>query len=607
MSATPSPMSAASGSPRQSPRSNRSSSNERSPRKHSRSPSRTPTPENMSDRSRSPLGSPRSKGSRTPSLHSSDGEEVVQERKDIEDSGSEEEHESKTRSTKARTVTNGEDEPKDAENLKEGEEDVKADAEDAVGAEDIFGDDLSISSEDDDDKESKKAVIEDQDSNEDEHRDQQGVQRYGDDHPEGTAGESGSASASVSPKGPSRSRSRSRSRSKSPARYDDDKQADEDEDMEKEPEKAPEPVSIHVEVPKITTNLGKDLNFVKLPNFLSLDCKPFDPETYEDDIEDDLQLDEEGNARLKLKVENTIRWRQSFDSEGKAIKESNARIVKWSDGSTSLHLGNEIFDIHKQPLAGDYNHMFIRQGTGLQGQAIFRNKLSFRPHSTESFTHQKMTRKMAERHSGKDKGIKVISQVGLNPEIGKNKRVQEEEQRLRADLRRDSMVNRKKERATGRGLSKGYLEGGDSDEDGISLAKLKSQYKKGGKDYGKHTYSSEEDDSDVETKKAGRLEKAKAAIRDSEESGHSDAASVDSRKSRSRSQSPKSNASDKSRKSRSPVGSGRSRSVSRSKSRSRSISRSPSRSKSNSPANRSRSKSPNSGSGTPVRSGSESD
>merc|ERR1711997_909054 len=171
----------------------------------------------------------------------------------------------------------------------------------------------------------------------------------------------------------------------------------------------------------------------------------------------------------------------------------------------------------------------------------------------------------------------------------------EEEQRLRADLRRDSMVNRKKERATWGGLSKGYLEGGDSDEDGISLAKLKSQYKKGGKDYGKHTYSSEEDDSDVETKKAGRLEKAKAAIRDSEESGHSDAASVDSRKSRSRSQSPKSNASNKSR---SPVGSGRSRSVSRSKS--------PSRSKSNSPANRSRSKSPNSGSGTPIRSGSES-
>ena len=34
---------------------------------------------------------------------------------------------------------------------------------------------------------------------------------------------------------------------------------------------------------------------------------------------------------------------------------------RWSDGSMSLHLGNEIFDVHKQPLAGDHNHMFIRQ------------------------------------------------------------------------------------------------------------------------------------------------------------------------------------------------------------------------------------------------------
>ena len=69
--------------------------------------------------------------------------------------------------------------------------------------------------------------------------------------------------------------------------------------------------------------------------------------------------------------------------------------------------------------------------------------------------------------------------MGNDPEIGRYKRVKEEEERLRADLRRDSMVNRKKERATGRNLSKGYLEGGDSDEDGVSLAQIKSKYKKG--------------------------------------------------------------------------------------------------------------------------------
>ncbi len=61
-------------------------------------------------------------------------------------------------------------------------------------------------------------------------------------------------------------------------------------------------------------------------------------------------MDEEGRARLKLKVENTIRWRTAFDDKGNAIQESNARMVRWSDGSLTLHLGSEIFDVFKQPL-----------------------------------------------------------------------------------------------------------------------------------------------------------------------------------------------------------------------------------------------------------------
>lgn len=121
------------------------------------------------------------------------------------------------------------------------------------------------------------------------------------------------------------------------------------------------------------------------------------------------------SSRLKLKVENTIRWQEVTDKTGETKKESNARFVRWSDGSMSLHLGSEIFDVYKQPLQGDHNHLFIRQGTGLQGQAVFRTKLTFRPHSTESFTHRKMTMSLADR-SQKTSGIKVLSLVGKDPE-----------------------------------------------------------------------------------------------------------------------------------------------------------------------------------------------
>ena len=45
-----------------------------------------------------------------------------------------------------------------------------------------------------------------------------------------------------------------------------------------------------------------------------------------------------------------MRWRDYFAEDGSVQKESNARFVKWSDGSMSMHLGSEIFDVYKQPL-----------------------------------------------------------------------------------------------------------------------------------------------------------------------------------------------------------------------------------------------------------------
>lgn len=120
-------------------------------------------------------------------------------------------------------------------------------------------------------------------------------------------------------------------------------------DAEQEVEEPLPETRIDVEIPKISTDLGKGIHFVKLPNFLSVEPRPFDPNTYEEDDEEETH-DEEGRARLKLKVENTIRWRERFNDKGEFVKESNARFVRWSDGSLSLHLGSEIFNVYKQPL-----------------------------------------------------------------------------------------------------------------------------------------------------------------------------------------------------------------------------------------------------------------
>ncbi|KAH7952116.1 hypothetical protein HPB52_018807 [Rhipicephalus sanguineus] len=100
-----------------------------------------------------------------------------------------------------------------------------------------------------------------------------------------------------------------------------------------EEEEVPVPETrIDVEIPRIMTNLGNEVHFVKLPNFLSVDTRPYDPQWYEDEVDEDEVLDEEGRARLKLKVENTVRWRYVYDKMGNPVRQSNARIIKWSDG-----------------------------------------------------------------------------------------------------------------------------------------------------------------------------------------------------------------------------------------------------------------------------------
>lgn len=39
------------------------------------------------------------------------------------------------------------------------------------------------------------------------------------------------------------------------------------------------------------------------------------------------------------------RWRWGTDGEGASVRESNARFVRWSDGSLQLLVGDEVLDV----------------------------------------------------------------------------------------------------------------------------------------------------------------------------------------------------------------------------------------------------------------------
>lgn len=243
------------------------------------------------------------------------------------------------------------------------------------------------------------------------------------------------------------------------------------------PEQAPPPPVRHkCEMPSTNVNLGSKLYYVKLPNFLSIGTHEYDPATYEDEIDEDEAVDNEGRARLKLRVENTIRWRKVIDNDGEEQVQSNARVVEWSDGSMSLYLGSEIFDINEKSI-GECSHLFTRQGLreGLLGQAIFNTKLSIRPNSTESFTHRKLTLSLADR-SQKTQKIRMLNNPGQDPEVRLSELSKREDDKMKATLRRETKQRRIQERSQTRGPNAAYLEPDydDEDEDGaISLSAIK--------------------------------------------------------------------------------------------------------------------------------------
>lgn len=294
--------------------------------------------------------------------------------------------------------------------------------------------------------------------------------------------------------------------------------------QEPSPPPPPPPPRYDMELPSANIDVGSKRHYVRLPNFLSIGTHEYDPLYYEDEIDDDENRDYEGRVKLKLRVENTIRWRKTTDDEGNEQVESNARIVEWSDGTMSLYLGSEIFDVNVKPIS-EISHLFVRMGVrqGLQCQALFDTKLSVRPNSTESSTHRKLTLSLADR-SQKTQKIRMLNNPGQDPEARLDELSKKEDDRLKATMRRETKQRRIQERSQSGGPSAAYLEDYDEDEDdgSISLSAIKRNTLARTQHYSDEGEDSEEaysDDSDPEFGKVQRRSdrKKKQVVEDSDD------------------------------------------------------------------------------------------
>lgn len=202
------------------------------------------------------------------------------------------------------------------------------------------------------------------------------------------------------------------------------------------------------------------MNMIRVSNIMGIDPKPFDPKTY---VEEDVFVTDESGTKKRIRLENNIvRWRTVKKADGTLSYESNARFVRWSDGSLQLQIGNEVLDISVQDAQQDNAYLFLRHGKGiLQSQGKLLKKMRFMPSSLTSNSHRLLTALVDSRHKKVYKVKNCITDV--DPEREKEQKEKAESQTIKAN----SLLNKRRERVNrkyskplerGRQLSPGFLE-----------------------------------------------------------------------------------------------------------------------------------------------------
>lgn len=194
----------------------------------------------------------------------------------------------------------------------------------------------------------------------------------------------------------------------------DDRDEDDDEDDE-ESETTKQFIDISLPRHAITQHMEKDVSLLKTPDFLNLEAHPFDPTAFKEQIEENqnarkskgLTAKEIHNEQIteKLLNENTIRWRYHNAGNDDIIKQSNAHFVAWNDGSVSLKVGNEIYDVRELPL---YDHILVRSyetAEILQSDSIISKTMNLLPASS---AHRKI---LVKNITKKEKILNTITDV----------------------------------------------------------------------------------------------------------------------------------------------------------------------------------------------------
>jgi RNA polymerase-associated protein LEO1 len=229
---------------------------------------------------------------------------------------------------------------------------------------------------------------------------------------------------------------------------------------------------VHLTVPAVITPPPTDPNndnktelyFTRLPNMLGIQPEAFDLDTYSAAVEHN-----------DYSVHDMVRWRYRREeatgqlmrtvtvdnTDGALQRESNTRLVEWEDGSWTLHIGKEAFEVDAvnsggNDFAGLNGYLYLSQqatkkpmgedgedddddaveepaGTVLECMGPVVSRLVARP-SLQSEAHKSLTVAIRQRTIKKARIAEYVTE--LDPEKSKQERIQVKEELEKAAARK---------------------------------------------------------------------------------------------------------------------------------------------------------------------------
>eukprot|EP01039_Chlorochromonas_danica_P009122 gene9121-10071_t len=195
--------------------------------------------------------------------------------------------------------------------------------------------------------------------------------------------------------------------------------------------------------------------FFRTPNFVKIQSQEF---RYEKHASDQERKQFDGATAV-------IRWKRVQQEGGGSRLASNARLLKWSDGSYQLVVGNAVFQAKLHPAENCFAFEAQKlqsvdgegtaQGSCLECIGAVPSRMVVQPSSLDSETHNIMSVQISERHR-KEKRIAVhdYEKLQMNPEKALQLMAKKEEEQMRKERKLRAQQN---EVNAGRRLMSSYI------------------------------------------------------------------------------------------------------------------------------------------------------